>query len=134
MKKFCITLTVFFIIFLTASCSDLDFSNKKIVENSEYLRIHIRANSNDDRDQSVKYLVKERVVNALTKSLADCHSKEQAISIINSKKKTLETLIDGVLKENGFNYPVKINIDNFYFPTKTYGDISLPAGIYLPPP
>ena len=28
------------------------------------------------------------------------------------------------------NYPVKINIDNFYFPTKNYGDITLPAGFY----
>ena len=31
---------------------------------------------------------------------------------------------------NGFNYDVNIEIGNFSFPTKTYGDISLPAGFY----
>ena len=34
------------------------------------------------------------------------------------------------IKENGFNYDVEIEIGNFDFPTKTYGDISLPAGYY----
>jgi len=34
------------------------------------------------------------------------------------------------IKSNGYNYDVEIEIDNFNFPTKTYGDISLPAGYY----
>ena len=38
--------------------------------------------------------------------------------------------IIAVVKGNGYDYPVKINIGNFYFPTKNYGDISLPAGPY----
>lgn len=130
MKKICITLAVFFIIFLTASCSDLNLSNSKNVENSEYLRIHIRANSNGDDDQSVKYIVKERVVKALTKSLADCHSKQEAISIINSKKKTLEILIDGVLKENGFNYSSLVTVKNELFPTRVYEGLTLNSGYY----
>ena len=32
--------------------------------------------------------------------------------------------------ENGFNYDVKLEIGEFDFPTKVYGDISLPAGMY----
>ena len=34
------------------------------------------------------------------------------------------------MKKNGYGYPVNIDIGNFEFPTKTYGDISLPAGYY----
>ncbi len=29
-----------------------------------------------------------------------------------------------------FNYNVTVEIGNFDFPTKTYGDITLPAGTY----
>ena len=35
-----------------------------------------------------------------------------------------------IIKENGYNYDVNIRIGNFEFPTKTYGDISFPAGNY----
>ena len=30
----------------------------------------------------------------------------------------------------GFTYPIYISIGNFFFPTKQYGDISLPPGYY----
>ena len=41
-----------------------------------------------------------------------------------------QTIAENVIVENGYNYPVQIKINNFYFPTKSYGDISLPAGYY----
>ena len=40
-----------------------------------------------------------------------------------------QTIAENVIVENGYNYPVQIKINNFYFPTKSYGDISLPAGL-----
>ena len=35
-----------------------------------------------------------------------------------------------IIEENGYNYDVTVEIGNFEFPTKTYGDISLPSGYY----
>ena len=32
--------------------------------------------------------------------------------------------------DNGYFYPVTVELGYFEFPTKTYGDISLPAGFY----
>ena len=34
------------------------------------------------------------------------------------------------ISANGYDYDVSIEIGNFEFPTKQYGDISLPAGYY----
>ena len=51
----------------------------------EYLRIHIRANSNGDKDQSVKYRVKDAIVDYLTPFIAKCSTKEQAISMLDSE-------------------------------------------------
>ena len=48
---------------------------------------------------------------------------------MQNKDKFQQIALD-TIKEEGFSYSVKINIGNFEFPTKNYGDISLPAGYY----
>ena len=56
--------------------------------------------------------------------------REEAINIANGHKYEFQEIAERTIKENGYDYSVKININNFYFPTKNYGDISLPAGYY----
>ena len=34
------------------------------------------------------------------------------------------------IHDNGYDYDVNVEIGDFYFPTKTYGDISFPSGFY----
>ena len=60
----------------------------------------------------------------------DCSTKEKAISLATIHKNEFQQIAENTIKENGYNYPVRININNFYFPTKNYGDITLPAGFY----
>ena len=61
---------------------------------------------------------------------SNCSTKQEAISIANEHKDDFQKIAEQTIKENGYDYTAKINIDNFYFPTKNYGDISLPAGYY----
>ena len=61
---------------------------------------------------------------------SNCNTKEEVIQLANEHKNEFQTIAENVIAENSYNYPIKIKIDNFYFPTKTYGDISLPAGYY----
>ena len=58
--------------------------------------------------------------------------KRDAISLVdkNTPKNFKQVAENTILEVNGYSYPVKINIGNFEFPTKDYGDISLPAGFY----
>ena len=44
--------------------------------------------------------------------------------------KDIEAVAKQTIIENGYNYEVTAQIGNFSFPTKDYGDISLPAGFY----
>ena len=60
----------------------------------------------------------------------DCKTKQEAISIVEENKDDFEQIAIDTINEQGFSYSVKINIGNFEFPTKNYGDISLPAGFY----
>jgi hypothetical protein len=45
---------------------------------TEYLRIHIRANGNSAEDQSVKYRVRDKIVEYLTHILADVKNAADA--------------------------------------------------------
>ena len=69
LKKICISFGIIFIILLTISCVWACGVKK---ENTEYLRIHVRANSNSDEDQRVKYLVRDAIVEKLTPLVAEC--------------------------------------------------------------
>ena len=55
---------------------------------------------------------------------------EEAIEIATIHLNEFKEIALNTIKENGYNYNVNISIDNVFFPTKTYGDISLPEGYY----
>lgn len=95
-----------------------------------YFRIHIRANSNLTIDQNVKYLVKDNVVNFLTKQIEHCKTKEDVILKVEQIKPEIKSLCDNVLKNNGFNYSSNIIVRNEYFPTRAYGEYVLDADFY----
>ena len=50
--------------------------------NADYLRVHIRANSNADVDQAVKYRVRDAVVEFLTPTVAECDTKAEAMRAV----------------------------------------------------
>ncbi len=93
-------------------------------------RLHILANSDSKNDQNLKIKVRDSLLNYMNDICANCTSKEEAIKLANEHKMDFQKVAENTIIENGYNYSVKINIDNFYFPTKNYGDISLPAGNY----
>lgn len=93
-------------------------------------RLHVIANSDKEEDQNLKYIVRDHLLDYMNSICGNCKSKEEAISIVQENKNTFEQIATNTIKEQGYDYSVKINIGNFEFPTKNYGDISLPAGYY----
>ncbi len=124
MKKFVFILVV--IIGLVALSVFLPKQN----ENYEYLRLHIRANSNLSVDQNVKYEIRNELVKFLTPYFSELKSKEQAIEMVNNLTPTLERVCDEILLNNGFSYKSNVKINNEYFPTRTYANTTLESGYY----
>ncbi len=124
MKRLCISFAVILIIILAFS----QIPTKQ--ENSQYLRIHIRANSNASVDQQIKLEIRDLVVNFLAKDIACIHSKEDAMKLIESKKSAVNGLIDGFLQQKGFNYSANVKICKEEFPSRQYEDVTLSAGYY----
>ena len=97
---------------------------------TEYLRIHIRANSNGEADQAVKYKVRDGIVAYLTPVAASCTTKEQAIDAITERLEDVEAVAERVLRENGYSYGARASIRAEEFPTRVYDGVTLEAGIY----
>ena len=93
-------------------------------------RLHVIANSDKEEDQNLKYVVRDNLLNYMNSICKECKSKQEAISLVEKNKETFEEIALKTIKNQGYSYPVKINIGNFEFPTKNYGDISLPTGYY----
>lgn len=123
MKK----LIISFICIVILSCIVFGALKNK---NKEYLRIHIRANSNLEIDQNIKYQIKDKVVEYLTPIIASCSSKQEMIDKLNLNKLNIENYIDSILKSNNFNYTSNLKINNELFPTRSYDNLTLESGYY----
>ena len=96
----------------------------------DYLRLHIRANSNSEIDQNIKYEIKDELVEFLTPYFCNVTSKNEAIEIVNNLKEKMSEICVEVLRKNGFNYSANVKINNEYFPTRTYSNTTLESGYY----
>lgn len=103
---------------------------KKSQTNADFLRIHIRADSNSQDDQNVKYVVKSAVVDYLTPYLAQATSKEKAMTIVKSHLNGIEQVCNKTLSQNGFNYTSKAKLAVEEFPDRSYNGVTLEAGVY----
>ena len=123
-KKCCISFFILAIIILL-----IVFGNKSSTQ-TEYLRLHIRANSNTAIDQNIKYEIKDLVVEYLTPKVSKCYSKSDAKKMLNENLSGINRVIDEFLAQKGFNYSSSVQILSENFPTRVYEDVTLEAGIY----
>lgn len=120
----------FLLILYTFICaSNYAYAVSSDISNNVF-RLHVIANSDTDEDQNLKYKVRDSLLNYMNTLCDEINSKEEAVSIIENNKNNFKKIALEVIHSEGFDYSVNINIGNFEFPTKNYGDISLPAGMY----
>ena len=131
MKNFKKSLIIFILFITYILLSIFSYSNavSEDISNSVF-RLHVIANSNSKEDQNLKYLVRDELIKYMNSISKDISSKEEAINLANENKDNFYNIAKKVISDNGFKYDVNIEIGNFSFPTKTYGDIALPAGFY----
>lgn len=98
--------------------------------NADFLRIHIRADSNAASDQQVKYAVRDAVVEYLTPYLCNVTSKRQALEVVKSHLRGIEQAADAVLQEGSFEYRCTASICTEEFPDRSYNGVLLPSGVY----
>ena len=98
--------------------------------NTEYLRIHIRANSNQNIDQMIKYEIKDAIVETLTPFVANCNSFNDVKNMLQTKLALVDSVANSILKQKNYNYTAKSKLATEEFPTRSYNNFTLSAGIY----
>ena len=94
------------------------------------VRLHVLANSDSEEDQSLKLQVRDRVLAYVSPYLEDCRSKEESARILGELLPGIEETAREVLREKGAREEVTVALNEEYYPTRTYGDLSFPAGDY----
>ena len=130
-KKVKNSLILLFLLFLYISISAISYVNaaSKDIEES-FFRLHVIANSDSEEDQNLKYKVRDNLIKYMNTLCKDVESKDDAIEIANLHLDEFKQIAEETIKNNGYTYSVNVEIGNFSFPTKNYGDVSLPAGYY----
>lgn len=104
--------------------------NQPAYTSDNLLRLHILANSSSPQDQYLKRQVRDLILKETNKFFDDIPTLERAVEVTDTKLPTLQQKVREYLKTQGKDYNVKMEIGDFHFPTRTYGDITLPAGEY----
>ena len=121
-----ITAFVFFLLFSAYSyASSISSDLSKSV-----FRLHVIANSDSDEDQSLKLQVRDKLLDYMNSITANVSSKDDAIKIAQDHQKDFQIIAEQTILDKGYSYPVTVEIGNYEFPTKHYGDITLPSGYY----
>ena len=93
-------------------------------------RLHVIANSDSEEDQNLKYIVRDSILSYVNGILENINNKEDVVLTINNHIDEIKNIAQQAVYNEGFTYDVEIEVGNFKFPTKTYGNISLPPGLY----
>lgn len=103
-------------------------ANTTTVNEREVLRLHIRANSNQSVDQQVKLVVRDRIIEYL--SDLGANSVSEAKKLVIDRSERITRIATETLASNGMSYGARTILKNEYFPTRTYGDVTLESGYY----
>lgn len=98
----------------------------------EVLRFHVLANSDREEDQQIKIKVRDDVLEWLEGQLT--LEEENDLQLMESRIQELlpeiEKKTESILKKNGFDYGAQARMEKTYFPERTYGTCTFPAGEY----
>lgn len=94
------------------------------------LRFHVIADSDSPEDQAVKLRVRDAVTALLEEPLAQAESLEETERIVEGYLDKIEETADAVLRENGFTCRAEAELSDTWFPRKSYGELTFPAGNY----
>ena len=93
-------------------------------------RLHVVANSDKKEDQELKQDVKKTVVDYLSRRLGSGADLEETREYVLENLPEIERAALKTIEEQGKDYPVSAVVEKTYFPDKTYGDCTFPAGEY----
>lgn len=95
------------------------------------IRLHVVANSDSDRDQSLKLQVRDKVLAFTEQTMRASSSREEANAALRAALPAIRQMAEETLRENGCEDAVETRLEPAEFPLKAYDGFRLPAGEYM---
>lgn len=122
LKIFSVLVVVSVFFYLISFASDDSIYN-------DVIRLHVIANSDSEDDQQIKLEVRDMVIEKYSSLLSGYTNREAALAAAKNLLPGMEEEINEFLCQKT-DYNCKVSIKEEYFPTKSYGEYSLPQGNY----
>ena len=110
--------------------SCLSFEKECDTVRGKIMRLHVIANSDSTYDQTLKLNVRDRILSESESIFKKAGSLEEAEININEGLPKLRECAQKEIAKQGYNYTVSVKAEPSYFPTRTYENVTLPAGYY----
>lgn len=111
--------------------------------NEDFIRFHVIANSDSDRDQNLKLKVRDGLVEYVNAGLrkeavrqSDGKTQTAELNIEQTREFLIKNIEDieaeamRILQREGCEYKVKAELGICFIPEKSYGSLTFPAGSY----
>ncbi len=96
----------------------------------QVVRFHVVGADNSEKAQGLKIKVRDGIFDLVEQLFGGCRTQEEALEAAEENRGLLEEAAEQILRENGCFDGVEIRVGERFFPTKTYGALSFPAGRY----
>lgn len=106
--------------------TDYTFSNIK----DKIIRLHVVANSDSPEDQALKLSIRDVVINEMAPILKDLTETEKVKAIIVDNLESIKKAAQIEMEKLNKNFPISVELGEYEFPTKVYGNFTFPAGKY----
>ena len=123
-KSLCVALILtmlFSVLPFEASCQEI---------RKDVFRLHILANSDTDKDQNLKLKVRDVVLEYTENLYKNSNTKEEAEILTSKNLQNIANVAKQVIVDNGYNYNVTCQIEDVYFNTRIYENVTMPSGTY----
>lgn len=97
----------------------------------QVVRLHVLANSDSEKDQALKYQVRDALLEQAGELFANCTDAKQAEQVAKTNLPYLEQIAQTTLKQAGSDQSCVVTVSREEYPTRDYGTFSFPAGTYV---
>lgn len=93
-------------------------------------RLHILANSDTEEDQQLKYDLRDYLIEDMEDIFSGCTSAAEAKEKAEKNLPLIAEKSKKFIQDKGYDYDVRVSVENTYFTTRRYGSLVAPAGNY----
>lgn len=123
----CVMLTYCFCVFMPVN------GEQEIYQS--FIRLHVLANSDDEKDQNLKLEVRDYILGDIAALTEECRDVNEAAEKIRDGLKNIELKARDFINQKGYDYEVTITLSKEVYPERTYTDsygetFTFPSGTY----